>query len=61
MAMNSDQEYELEQQKNKWFKRAEFAFVQFLRLIFYLAMLLVKIVWGVIASILRGFGINVRG
>ena len=61
MAYTSDQEYELEQQKNKWGKRAEFALVQVIRLIVYLVTLLLKVVWGVIASILRGFGINVRG
>lgn len=61
MPISSDQEYELEQQRNKWMKRAEFAFVQFLRLIVYLVKLVLKVVWGVIASILRGFGINVRG
>lgn len=60
MAISSDQEYELELQKNKWLKRAEFALVQFLRLIFYLVKLVIKMVWGVLKGVLQTFGIPVR-
>lgn len=61
MAINSDQEYELEQRKVKWARRIEFVFVQILRVIVAFIKLLIRIVWGVIASILRGMGLNVKG
>ncbi len=60
MAIAADQEYELEQQKNKWMKRAEFAFVQFLRLIVYFIKLFLKIIWGIIKTLLQTFGFPIR-
>lgn len=55
-----EDQYELSQQKQKWMRRAEFAFVQFLRLIFAFLKLILNMVIMVIKGVLKVFGVPIR-
>lgn len=60
MPISSDQEYELDQQRNKWMKRVEFVFVQIIRVIVYFIKLMLRLVWGIIKTLLQTFGLPIK-
>ena len=55
-----EDQYELDQRKDKFFKKAEYALVIVFSGIFYIAKLVLTVIWGVTKSVLKTLGLPIK-